>query len=390
MGVEPWPLITAPGRPTAVVQQELPEYQHPFIASTIDNMLRIRTSNEPCALKISVCPADAKHRHDQEMRASAPACERTGSGRGEPSRNRKSTTSRWPCAAREGPNNFTNTSSSSVDFPSPEGMMVSQEHIIKFWSGGGLSGNEEIPRSNYREISQGRAKTVHALRRSSSEASSGSGTSCGSTGCSSVTTSDNPEVLKGEIRRLQAALMNGFKGGNRFVGGAQFKASARKQAPGNNCGTCLQAREALRRSRVDSRDLRGSLVRAEAVIKQLTLTKGIHPRAQHKSLFGEAFERACGTAAGDSERVLNACSYSLGGQDDREIRTCRTKSRNGELENIDTSSRADLIARVRKLEQELRLADMRHSQSMGAVVSADHGLKDALAEVSSTISCPCW
>lgn len=316
---------------------------------------------------------DAKHSHDQEM-VNVTACERVGGGRGEFSRNRKPAVSRWPCA-REGSTNST-SATSATDIPSPEGMMVSPEHpIIKFWTGG-LPGREDTNHGLSGEIGQGRAKTVHALRRSSSEASSGSGAN---TRCSSVVASDDPEVLKGEIRRLQAALMNEFKGGNRFVGGAQFKASARKQVAGINCGRCLQAREALRRSRVESRDLRGSLVRAEAVIKQLTLTKATQ-RAQHKPLFGEAFERACEATAGDSERGLD--TYALG---DRDIGG-RNSSRNFELDNIEASSRESLITRVRKLEQELRLADMRHSQSMGAAVSADHGLKDALAEVSVTIT----
>lgn len=254
--------------------------------------------------------------------------------------------------------------------------MSPEHHIIKFWTGG-LPGREETTRGDLGEIAQGRAKTVHALRRSSSEASSGSGAS---TRCSSVAASDDPGVLKGEIRRLQAALMNEFKGGNRFVGGAQFKASTRKQVSGNNCGRCLQAREALRRSRVENRDLRGSLVRAEAVIKQLTLTK-VTPRAQHKPLFGEAFERACDATAGDRERVSDA--YSLNSRE-KGGRNSSSGSRTFGLENIEASSRGSLIARVRELEQELRLADMRHSQSMGAAVSADHGLKDALAEVSVT------
>ena len=311
---------------------------------------------------------DAKRRHDQEM-VNMPACERVG-GRGESSRNRKTAVSRWPCA-REGSMNSA-SSTPLTDLPSPEGMMASPEHhIIKFWTGG-LPGHEETHRGLSGEISQGRAKTVHALRRSSSEASSGSGTN---TRCSSVAASDDPEVLKGEIRRLQAALMNEFKGGNRFVGGAQFKASTRKQVAGNNCGRCLQAREALRRSRVESRDLRGSLVRAEAVIKQLTLTKAAQ-RAQRKPLFGEAFERACEATARDSERGLDV--YALGGRD--------IGGRSFELDNIEASSRESLVSRVRKLEQELRLADMRHSQSMGAAVSADHGLKDALAEVSVTVT----
>lgn len=300
-----------------------------------------------------------------------PVCERVGGGRGESSRNKKPTASRWPYA-HEGPTDSVRPST-SVDVQSPEGMMVSPEqHIIKFWTGG-LSGREEIARGVSGEIYQGRAKTVHGLRRSSSEASSGSGANIR---CSSVAASDDPDVLKGEIRRLQAALMNEFKGGNRFVGGAQFKASTRKQVSGNNCGRCLQAREALRRSRVESRDLRGSLVRAEAVIKQLSLTKATQ-RAQHKPLFGEAFERACEATAGDSKRDLDVCA--LGGQDERGRNTINRGS--FELENIEASSRESLMARVRKLEQELRLADMRHSQSMGAAVSADHGLKDALAEV---------
>lgn len=105
-------------------------------------------------------------------------------------------------------------------------------------------------------------QTVNSLRRTSSntsEASSGNGCGGGGAGVNSnnstssstagvsVAASNDPEVLKVEIHRLQAALMNEFKGGNRFVGGAQFKASSSSRnglgAPGgNSCGGCLQVR----------------------------------------------------------------------------------------------------------------------------------------------------
>lgn len=100
--------------------------------------------------------------------------------------------------------------------------------------------------------SQARGQTTSSLRRSSSGASEWFSTveSCSHGGVKSVggsvVASTDPEVLKAEIRRLQAALMNEFKGGNRFVGGAQFKASNSSRnghscgAGGNSCGGCLQ------------------------------------------------------------------------------------------------------------------------------------------------------
>lgn len=102
--------------------------------------------------------------------------------------------------------------------------------------------------------SQARAQTVNSLRRTNSNTSEASGNGGGgfSSGSHStnsagvsVTASNDPDVLKVEIHRLQAALMNEFKGGNRFIGGAQFKASNNSRgghggAGGNSCGGCLQ------------------------------------------------------------------------------------------------------------------------------------------------------
>lgn len=116
--------------------------------------------------------------------------------------------------------------------------------------------NVFIPRSNSMGStpSQARAQTVSSLRRASSSTSEAFGN--GGSGCISssnstyspgvsVTASSDPDVLKVEIHRLQAALMNEFKGRNRFIGGAQFKASNNSRggnggAGGNTCGGCLQ------------------------------------------------------------------------------------------------------------------------------------------------------
>lgn len=105
--------------------------------------------------------------------------------------------------------------------------------------------------------SQARAQTVNSMRRTSSSTSEAFGnggggmsrSNSGSTngGGVSVAASNDPDVLKVEIHRLQAALMNEFRGGNRFIGAAQFKASNNSRgghggAGGNSCGGCLQVR----------------------------------------------------------------------------------------------------------------------------------------------------
>lgn len=126
--------------------------------------------------------------------------------------------------------------------------------------GGNAAAAFSIPRSDSlgSAQSQPRAQTTSSLRRSSSGTSEtfsnssrgfngGNGTSSAG---ASVESSNDPNVLKVEINRLQAALMNGFKGGDRFVGGAQFKASNSGRngqhggggggVGGKSCGGCLQ------------------------------------------------------------------------------------------------------------------------------------------------------
>lgn len=278
--------------------------------------------------------------------------------RGDSYRSRKPSVLRWS-PIRQGPTTSVGLPSSALVLQSPEGTTTPPEHSNKVWSDSS-SGRGEIFRSDPGGGAQGRAQTVHVLRRSNSEASDGSSAS---TGGLAVTTSNDPVVLKAEIHRLQAAIMREFKGVNRFVGGAQFKASIRRQA--ESCGGCLQVREALRRSRVESRDLRGSLFRAEAVIRQLTLTKAAR----------RARNNIGGTTADIDERENNAhylgANYKggMGGS-------------NSELEKTVASSRERLLTRVQQLERELRLADFRGSRSMGATLKVGHGLSGTLVEVS--------
>ncbi|CAM9729408.1 unnamed protein product [Ectocarpus sp. 12 AP-2014] len=268
--------------------------------------------------------------------------------------------------------------------------------------GGNAAPAFSIPRSDSLGSSQSqpRAQTTSSLRRSSSSTSEtfsnggrgfngGNGTNV--TGAS-VASSNDPNVLKVEINRLQAALMNGFKGGDRFVGGAQFKASISSRncqhggsgggAGGKSCGGCLQVREALRRSRVECRDLRGSLFRAEHVIKQLTLTKaarrrganqygsytaqlGLHQSSSSPSLAGGA------TAPSEQEQRLVpqmlTTSTGCGGERGRSSSSSRNDGYASEA-----PSRQNLLSRVQELERELRLADFRDARSMGAAVGEEH------------------
>ncbi|CAM9146726.1 unnamed protein product, partial [Scytosiphon promiscuus] len=255
--------------------------------------------------------------------------------------------------------------------------------------------------------SQGRTRTNNSLRRSASASGEAfSSEDCGSRGGNSrrkhsgpsVAASADPAVLKAEIRRLQAALMNEFKGGNRFVGGAQFKSSSVSRKGhvggmgGHSCGGCLQVREALRRSRVECRDLRGSLFRAEDVIKQLTLTKAARRRGAHSnstSAQQDGVSSSAATAAaanstgGETRRglVSNLLCSGSGGVSGGEGGGTSLSSRNGsglgtpdskESDAMDAGSRVSLLARVQQLERELRLADFRNARTLGAAVKADH------------------
>lgn len=248
------------------------------------------------------CPTTAvyvENRHDNDMVKSRVQCATQyqghppkrvsgsggcGSGRGEQTRSGNGTTarqsspsadavqvSRWSTSGEA----LSNSSSS----PSGVGSATTQDRAIFTSSEShhntkGLHANNSQPRGQdgdraaneanhaimFRSTSlgsshsQARAQTVSSLRRSSSNTSEAFGhggggySSSGGTNsaAASVAVSNDPDVLKVEIQRLQAALMNEFKGGNRFIGGAQFKSSNNSSrgghgaVGGNSCGGCLQ------------------------------------------------------------------------------------------------------------------------------------------------------
>lgn len=69
------------------------------------------------------------------------------------------------------------------------------------------------------------------------------------------------------------------------------------------CRTGSQVREALRRSRVESRDLRSALFRAEGIIKQLTLTRGLkRTRIKTGISVDASINEASESGAGGSKR----------------------------------------------------------------------------------------
>lgn len=312
---------------------------------------------------------NVENRHDQDMARSSTS-EKNGGGRGESNRTKKPAAPRWSFPRER----LTKSASASyaVSMPYPERTAVAspEQHSSKIRSNGSSSRGENI-RSDSPGKPQSRATAGNVLRRTNSEASTGSVATIDGL---SVAASNDPEILKSEIRRLQGALMNEFKGGNRFIGGAQFKASVRKQT--GNCGECLKVREALRRCRVESRDLRGSLFRAEAVIKQLTLTKATR-RAQNKALFVKVCGGASEMTAGDNETTPDA--YSLCAADN----TGSGKGKHMGVDKPETCSREGLLTRVRQLERELCLAEFRHSHGIETAVGVDHGLRQNQPDVST-------
>lgn len=177
----------------------------------------------------------------------------------------------------------------------------------------------------------------------------------------------------------------------------------------------VQVREALRRSRVESRDLRASLFRAEDVIKQLTLTKAARRRGAHNSNAAQrdAFSPLSSPAAAADEKERRLVSHLLasgrggggGGGSAGKRRpgeaggsssdgrpsssSCNSNNAypvvgysptNAELDNSKTGmpSRESLLTRVQQLERQLRLADFRNARGMAA---AGHGRTISVEEV---------
>lgn len=176
---------------------------------------------------------------------------------------------------------------------------------------------------------------------------------------------------------------------------------------------CVQVREALRRSREESRDLRGSLFRAEDVIKQLTLTKAGRRRlssntAQHhdmsrpssssallassspaaaadekeRSLVYSMLGPSCGSGGGSNERTgpAGGTGYSSARPSSSSSSSrvssmfCAAATAEPDTHTVDTQqSRGDLLSRVQQLERELRLADFRNARSMAPAVREGHG-----------------
>lgn len=155
----------------------------------------------------------------------------------------------------------------------------------------------------------------------------------------------------------------------------------------------VQVREALRRSRVESRDLRASLFRAEDVIKQLTLTKVARQRGAHNSnvvqrdASSPLLSLAAAAAAAANEKERRLVSYLLassgsgrGGGGGGE-RGGGTLPANTDSENSKTGmpSRESLLTRVQQLERELLRAGFRTASGPGA--AAGHGRRSSAEEV---------
>ena len=182
----------------------------------------------------------------------------------------------------------------------------------------------------------------------------------------------------------------------------------------------VQVREALRRSRVESRDLRASLFRAEDVIKQLTLTKATRRRGAHNSNVVQRdasssllSSPAAAAAAAANEKEKRLVSYLLASSGSGDGGGEREGERRGEGGGTTSSSRPGgsgsnsnstwsvgsfptntdsdssktgmpspegLLTRVQQLERELILANLRNATGLGAAIG--HGRRSSAEEVS--------
>lgn len=244
-----------------------------------------------------------QRRHDKDM-ARSPSAETltdVGETRERPSDGRKRTTG----GAKDVADGSAIVSFSRDGAASPPG----GAHDERETQGGCPRESKEIPA----ELLGSFAKPFQATdspRRTgidteSNKSSTGGSWGAGSSGAT-MQNIDDPDVLRRQIRRLQAALLSELKGGTRLVGGGQFKAPISHQ--GSPCGSCLRVREALRRSRVEIRDLRAGLFLAKAEIKQLKLVRVTRPaRAKMRDPIG-GLRRA---SFSDSGRRENAYDTTL-------------------------------------------------------------------------------
>ena len=65
------------------------------------------------------------------------------------------------------------------------------------------------------------------------------------------------DALKEEVRRLQLALVDKFRGRNKMIGGSQFRVSnPKKSGESDNCSDCAALRNGIKSLRFECRDLR--------------------------------------------------------------------------------------------------------------------------------------
>lgn len=73
---------------------------------------------------------------------------------------------------------------------------------------------------------------------------------------------EDNDALREEVRRLQLALVDKFRGKNKMIGGSQFRISPQTKKGGQNqqdnraCGECVGMRNMVKSLRTDNRDLK--------------------------------------------------------------------------------------------------------------------------------------
>jgi hypothetical protein len=176
----------------------------------------------------------------------------------------------------------------------------------------------------------------------------------------------NNHHLRNEVRRLQAALVDRFRGNNRFMSGGGFKGN--ETSHGRQCDECNRMQKALRRSKMEIKELRAA---AEVQQRQLTESELLRENFASQLLKQRkvAFESQ-GRSALSVDRVLQGRHRTLEQQKLVVELESTIQSLRDELENVHKDWRTEQAetAGMRKNAEGNSLALKRANEKIGSLV----------------------
>ena len=199
-------------------------------------------------------------------------------------------------------------------------------------------------------------------------------------------------MLREEVRRLQAALLERFRGNSKFVSGGQFRGYAKVKNEPEKCAGCANMRGTVKRVRGELRDLRAHCEDLDrklsdaATEKQRLEMQLQHSQENHSQAMGKLMEKLKAACKGEEQqaaivqqlRAELATLKSKTGDDNNKGQEELQKQRDSLLQQLAASKSA--ARRVQELEADLRKSQAQ-AQELGAKFRrVNHQLQEAKAE----------